>query len=165
MGFTDDINKFVIKCEKNSDRLVRGTVFGVYERLIQKSPVGNPSLWEGWNEGGVGENPDHWLVKAGFVSEGYVGGHYRNNWQIGVDILPKNIIEFKGRLSMQVLSDRERATVPNEAAGHIFYLTNNTPYAWPIEDGHSKNQAPQGVAGLTAMEFNGIVSEEVSKLK
>jgi hypothetical protein len=54
--------------------------------------------------------------------------------------------------------------VPNDAAGRVFYLANNVPYAQRIEDGWSR-QAPTGLVALTAMEFQNIVGESAAAVR
>ncbi len=155
MSFSDDIKKFTLKCKSNSDAVVRKTVFDVMASIDEMSPVGNPSRWADWNKGGVAENEEHWLVKTGFVHEGYVGGHFRANWQLGIGALPKDEIEgtaYKGKLQS------EQSKIPVAASGLIYYYANNAPYAQALEDGHSK-QAPHGMVALTKARFQGIVSQ------
>ena len=149
----------MVKVQSNSDQVVRRTVFKIMEKIDMRSPVGNPSLWKDWNKGGVAANPEHWLVKAGFVGEGYVGGHFRANWQLGVNVQSTGEIkghDYKGKL------EQEQAKIPAKAAGPVYYYQNNVPYAQAIEDGHSQGQAPHGVVGLVVVEFGGIVSEAVT---
>ena len=56
------------------------------------------------------------------------------------------------------------AAVPSEAAGLLFYIANNVPYARRLEDGYSK-QAPQGMVGLTVTMFKQIVEKAVTEAK
>jgi len=43
----------------------------------------------------------------------------------------------------------------------VYFLVNNVPYAQALEDGHS-TQAPQGIYGLTALEFQQYVDSAVA---
>jgi len=145
MNFADDIKKFTVKVASNSDEVIRRTVFGIMESIDMMSPVGNPSLWQ--------------IPEA--APEGYVGGHFRANWQLGIDSLAPGIIEghdYKGAL------DREKAKMPEKAGGHVFYYGNNLPYAQALEDGHSQGQAPLGMVGITTVRFGGIVEEAAAKV-
>jgi len=47
---------------------------------------------------------------------------------------------------------------PNIMLGKKTYISNNLPYAIPIEDGHSK-QAPTGMVKVTVAEFGSIVRD------
>jgi hypothetical protein len=54
--------------------------------------------------------------------------------------------------------------LPKDAAGKVHYITNNLPYAWRLEHGHSK-QAPAGMVGLTVVEFAGIVDKAANDVR
>ncbi len=163
MTFALDIKNFVEKCGKNADQVVDRVVKDVMESIMEMSPVGNPSIWEGWNKGGVSSNQDHWLVNAGFVGEGYVGGHFRANWQLGIGSLPTGMIEGIDKEGKITLS-KAYAIIPPHAAGLVYYFGNNLPYAIPLEEGHSKT-APNGMVGLTALRFNDFINKAVAELK
>jgi len=137
MGFSDDIKRFTVKCAANSDAVTRTTVLGITSSIDEMSPVGNADNWA---------HPEK-------KPPGYVGGHFRANWQLGVNVQPTGIIEgtaYQGKV------EQEQAKIPAKAAGHVYWYQNNLPYAIPLEDGHS-GQAPNGMVGLTAVRFGGIV--------
>lgn len=46
-------------------------------------------------------------------------------------------------------------------AGGVFYITNNLPYIMALEYGHSKIQAPHGMARITVERFQNIVNAAV----
>ncbi|MDO8800050.1 HK97 gp10 family phage protein [Phenylobacterium sp.] len=83
-------------------------------------------------------------------------GRFRSNWHYSVDA-PRSVI---------TASTGERAVtgveaMPRDASGRIHYIQNNLPYAMALERGHSK-QAPNGMVGLTVLEFSGIVDDALS---
>lgn len=158
MSFADDISKFTVKVKANTDTVAINTVMRMFDSLLMRSPVGNANLWKA-NEGEMQKSKSKRSLKK---PAGYVGGHYRTNWQIGVDSRPTDEIEGVVK-NKSAIRAREESKVPKQAAGHTYYLSNNVPYVWPIEDGHS-GQAPQGVAGLTVIQFGGIVAEETAKV-
>jgi hypothetical protein len=163
MSFALDIQKFAQKCGKNADQVVRQTMFDLTTSIVERSPVGDPSQWEGWNEGGVKENQEHWLVKTGWVGEGYAGGRFRANWQLGIGSLPGGEINDRDKEGRKTIA-KAHAMIPiKDAAGKIYYFTNNLPYAWPLEDGHSK-QAPAGMVSLAKVEFQGNVNRALAKV-
>lgn len=145
MTFALDLQRFAEKTAEKADEAVGRIVVSVAAELDQRSPVGDAKFWK---------SPP---------PAGYVGGHFRANWQLGVDVRP--VGEFPG---VDPSGERTQAAivaaVPQEAAGHIYWLTNNTPYSLEIERGHSRNQAPRGLVGLTAIMFQQIVDEEVAAL-
>jgi hypothetical protein len=113
-------------------------------RLDQRSPVGDATFWK---------NP---------APKGYTGGHFRANWRLGDGAAPAGEIagvDPSGSATQGAII----AAVPEKAAGRIYYLVNNVPYARRIEDGWSR-QAPQGLVGLTAIEFQRIVDDAVKAL-
>jgi len=155
MGFSDDIKKFTVKCSSNSDAVVRKTVLEITSMIDEMSPVGNP---EG---GGVGGVPP-WKSKP---PVGYVGGHFRANWQLGVNVQPTGEIpghEYKGVL------EKEQAKIPAKAGGHVYYYQNNVPYAQVLEDGRTDSsgsfQAPHGMVGITTLHFGGIVEKAAAEV-
>jgi len=160
MSFALEISNFVKKAKGNNDTLVRKTVLDIGTRLVERTPVGNPDLWEKWNKGGVGKNSDHWLVTTGFVSEGYVGGHARANWSHSegfpdekeFKVIDEN--EGENNISVRRISASCKKL---GAAGKIHYIQNSVPYIERLEDGYSK-QAPAGMVSVTRAEFAKIVN-------
>lgn len=135
------LQAFADKTKAKADEIVGRVTITIAQRLDERSPVGNPTLWK---------------HKA---PPGYVGGRFRGNWQLGVDAIPSGETGRIDPSGMETISAIIGA-VPQQAAGHIYYLTNNVPYAQPIEDGHS-TQAPTGLVALTALEFQGITTAAV----
>jgi len=129
MSFELDINAFCEKVKGNADKVVRATVISMARSIMERSPIGNPSLWM---------HP---------APPGYVGGTFRANWQLGVNEAPKEEIQGTDAEGERTLR-KIMSGIPKEAAGNIFYLVNNLPYAWPIENGHSTKQAPKALLAL-----------------
>lgn len=115
----------------------RGVLVEISYRLVSRSPVGDPTTW-----------------KNGVWPKGYIPGHFINNWQVGIDAIPKGIIKSvdpSGSDSLVRMSKMGRWTY-----GHVYYFANNLPYARALENGWSR-QAPRGMVALTMMEFPAIV--------
>ena len=144
MGFALDISKFAEKCARNSDQVVRKTVIDITASLVDKSPVGDP---------------EHWKHKP---PPGYAGGRFRANWQLGVDVHPEGGIDALDKSGAKTKA-KARAQIPKQAAGHVYTITNNLPYAQALEDGHSR-QAPHGMVALTKIEFQGIIKKSLAGL-
>ena len=141
MSFAEDIKKFAQKAGDNADMVVRKVVLDIGRSLVEKTPVGNPDLWQ---------NPDN-------KPEGYVGGHARANWSHSIGALVNQ--EFKeidatGRASI----DRIISSVPVKAAGEVHYIQNSLPYMQALEEGHS-SQAPHGMVALTELQFAQFVEQ------
>lgn len=83
-------------------------------------------------------------------------GRFRGNWQTTVRApaageIPVAQAVARGRQRSAVIEDGRRATLalgPFEST----WLSNNVPYAVPLEDGHSK-QAPAGMVALTVLDL------------
>jgi len=147
MSFALDIKKFAQHCIDNADLVVRKTVLDVGRSLVEKTPVGNPDLWQ---------NPDN-------KPDGYVGGHARANWSHSIGALVNQ--EFKeidatGGASI----DRIISSVPIKAAGKVHYIQNSLPYMQALEDGHS-TQAPAGMVAITQTEFQDYIQKALGELK
>jgi len=144
-SFSLDLRAFVDKAKGNLDKVVRGAVLDVAARIVQRSPVGDASLWK--------DPPP----------KGYVGGRFRANFDAALGASPSNIypdIDPTGQVSL----DRIAAVIPDKAGGNVFYIANNLPYAVRLEDGWS-TQAPAGMIGLVVTEWKTIVDDAVGKVK
>ena len=147
MSFALDIQKFAQKCGANADLVTRKVVLDIGRSLVERTPVGNPDLWQ---------NPDN-------KPDGYVGGHARANWSHSIGALVNQ--EFKeidatGGASI----DRIISSVPVKAAGKVHYIQNSLPYMQALEDGHS-TQAPNGMVALTQTEFQDYIQKALGELK
>jgi hypothetical protein len=94
--------------------------------------------------------------------KGYVGGRFRGNWQVTVGSPASGEVRRVDAAGTQTIEAGAAAIAP-AVVGPTIYLTNNVPYAIPLEYGHSK-QAPTGVVRVTAVEFQAIVDEQVRAL-
>lgn len=117
-------------------------------RLDYRSPVGNPAIW----------------LRQPAYTKGYKPGHFRNNWQLGVDVVPFN--EIPGSDESGVAARRRmRLSIPRWPLGHQYYFVNNAPYARALENGHSRQCPPGGMVELTTLEFRSIVRECEARYK
>lgn len=150
-SFALQLKAFQGKTERQLDDLVGLVVVKVAAKLDYRSPVGDASYW------------------ATKPPKGYVGGRFRANWQLGVGTIPGGQVEATDRSAKYPdrggdTTSRIIAVIPEDAAGRVFYLSNNVPYAQRIEDGWSR-QAPTGLVALTAMEFSSIVGESAAAVR
>lgn len=142
--FALDLQRFADKAKQKADDLVGAVVIRVASELDRRSPVGDASYWK--------SRPP----------KGYVGGRLRGNWQLGIDARPAGEtgrVDTSGSTTQAAII----AEVPAQAAGKVYYLMNNVPYANEIERGHSR-QAPQGLVALTAMQWQSFVNSAVAEL-
>lgn len=84
-------------------------------------------------------------------------GRFRRNWQYSVNARATGTVEGNWT-SENRAAPPATPKVAAGAFGEVHWITNNVPYANRLETGWSK-QAPLGMVGITAMEFNSIVSQ------
>lgn len=143
-SFSLDLRAFAEKAKGAVDKVAREAIIDVGNRVTQRTPVGDATLWK--------SKPP----------KGYVGGHARANWGHAVDA-PLTVefpdIDASGAASI----DRITTDVAASPAAAMHYLSNNVPYAVRLEDGWS-TQAPAGMVGLVVVEWSDIVAGAVSKV-
>lgn len=123
MSFSQDIQLFVDKFDRDAEKILRGIILSIDAKLIQRSPVDT--------------------------------GRFRANWNYGIgvmDLTVTNVTDPSGSLALSKLNSGVELT----KLGDIVHITNNLPYAIPLEFGHSE-QAPNGMVRITAAESSGIV--------
>ncbi|CNK69803.1 phage protein [Yersinia mollaretii] len=175
-GFMASINAFIEKGKRNQELVVQKGAIKILNQLVTMSPVGNPELWainhtaKSYNDAVFEHNEDLKkdsanLTKTGRLKKrarvtdsmdiktpaGYTGGRFRGNWQVGLDVQPEGEtgrIDPNGNITMAVGNYMlEQFKVGTKA----IYFTNNVPYAYRLEFGHS-SQAPNGMVRITAEE-------------
>lgn len=121
-----DMGLFVVEVASEALRLV-----------TEKSPVGNPSLWQ---------SP---------APVGYTGGTFRANWLVSIGApdgrSQDSLAGFAAQNAQTLSRYLQYESFP------VIYVQNNLRYASTLEDGHS-TQAPQGVVALTAVELEAMFS-------
>lgn len=135
----DGIFRFILKGKGAIQTVTKMALIGIGERLHYYSVVGDPTYWK---------HKPH---------KGYIPGHFINNWQVGVDVIPTGVIagaDPSGTASLE----RMKKAIPRWPVGHTYYFVNNVPYARLLESGHhSLLVPPGGMVGRTVMEYPQIV--------
>ncbi|MFM1353366.1 hypothetical protein WFP15_02375 [Yersinia enterocolitica] len=173
-SFMASINAFIEKGKRNQELVVQKAGIKILNRLVTMSPVGNPDLWAtnntavSYNDAVFEHNEELKkdsgnLTKTGRLKKrarvtdsmdikapaGYTGGRFRGNWQVGLDAQPDGEtgrIDKSGNMTLAVGNYMlEQFKVGTKA----IYFTNNVPYAYRLEFGHS-SQAPNGMIRITA---------------
>lgn len=143
--FALDISKFIAKAKANGEQVVQKVGADILSSVVQRTPVGNPSLWK--------SKPP----------KGYVGGRLRANWNVsfGVpDISTTTTTDASGGMT----TARGVEIIAKWDGQADIYVMNSLPYARPIEyEGHSM-QAPAGMVRITVTEFQTFVAEAVAEL-
>lgn len=143
MSFTLTLKAATERSAEDMNERVRGFILNAGERIIARSPVGNPAMWtSGFLD----------LMKSkGRISKGYVGGRFKANWRHGFNAMAADELLYRdktGSVAVRQIVD----SLNNHPVSGIHFLYNNLPYAWSLERGYSK-QAPTGVVGLTVIEL------------
>lgn len=143
--FRRDYAAIIKKAGERAEMVVRASASAIGASLVERSPVGDPSMWKG---------P---------APAGYVGGRFKNNWQYGVgginaDTSSSPDVSGAGSIG------RINAGVHTWHAGQTIFITQSLPYARPLEYGHS-SQAPSGMVRLTVLEFQSKVRQAAERLK
>ncbi|BEN40053.1 hypothetical protein SMKC049_18450 [Serratia marcescens] len=188
-AFMQAITAFVDKAKANQAQVVRATGIRILTQLVQMSPVGNPDLWEvnatakAYNDAVAEHNdaqrndPDNLtptgrLKKRARVSDsmdikapaGYTGGRFRGNWQVGLDAVPQGETGQVDKSGGKTLAAGTLVIERFRVGMQAVYFTNNVPYAYPLEFGHS-SQAPGGMVRITAADFQRHFQAAVSEVK
>lgn len=109
------------------DKDFGATTFAILRNLITGSPVGNPDLWQ---------NP---------APPGYVGGHFRRNWQVSTGGFLEGELEgedISGATTMAAGKSVIDGFVAS-GGGPKLIIQNNVPYANRLAQGWSR-QAKAG---------------------
>lgn len=148
-NFASQVRAMTLKARNNMNFVVREAILDLSLGVINRSPVGNPALWQG-------RQP----------SSGYVGGRFRGNWQYGENTVPTGTLPTidgaygTSNSSYIRISSKLGASV----IGKVHYVMNNLPYARKLEYGFS-SQAPAGVVGVTVAEFNSRVDGIAARVR
>ena len=186
MGFASDLEKICAKTISKSEDVVRRASLDLYQQMVDKSPVGDPSQWK--------ENAEVMAARTAYAEaataynaanpgkrrqgtskatldkkfklksfNGYVGGRFKNNWQAGIGSINTGTSrppDKTGAGSMAAFSASIRAWEP----GQTIYLTNSLPYAYRLEHGWSK-QTPNGMVRLSVQNFNQALAKAANEVK
>lgn len=152
------LKKFNADLEKFGERTVpaahlalqKKIAIDLFGRIIEKNPVGNPSIWDGR---AVGKS-----YPPRKAPKGYVGGRSRGNWQMSVGIVGEtSLLDFDQDVNK---GDAVSATQEIEAFNALskakpyqtIWIFNNVRYIKRLEDGWS-TQAPAGMVSLSVAEI------------
>lgn len=140
-NFSASLRRETRQIRDDIDLTIRTVLFKLSERLVERSPVGNPSLWQS------GAPP------------GYVGGHFRAQWQHGFNNAPNRELSTTDASGIATTTELNRSIFGSPVAG-IHWIVNTAPYAQRLEDGHS-TQAPRGIVSLTLIDFDDLLERSV----
>jgi len=90
-------------------------------------------------------------------------GTFRANWQLGINSIPTGVLD-ETDITGSNTARKHVGQMPQKAAGNVYYLVNNLPYAVPLADGHS-SQAEKGWIDRIVLNFENKVQEISVSLK
>jgi len=134
MAFGDQLAAFRKKVEDRHAKIKRGAALDLFTNVVIGTPVHR--------------------------------GVLRNNWFCAIGV-PSDETTSAGAPVGTATINRIKDVLKNVeglAAYQSIYLTNNLPYAEPIEYGHSR-QAPEGMVRINALSWERLVAENAKKLK
>ncbi len=137
---------------RSMNRVTYESMVAMIVRLDEVSPVGDPPSWK--NQAFA-----RWKVK-----QGYVGGQFRGNWQLGINERPADWLPGNIDASGEATVGKNIGLIPRMASRYKYYLVNNTPYARALENGHSQ-QMPFHMVARIRGEFKGMVAKVAQQIK
>jgi hypothetical protein len=126
------------------DEVVRGTLLDLSKRIVLRTPVGNPSLWQG---------PP---------PPGYTGGQARGNWQASIGSPASGTTTAIDKTGTPTITSIAGET--HKAPGNVFFLTNNAPYIGRLEFDSWSTQAAEGMVRVSLRELDRSIDEQVANL-
>lgn len=134
MTFSRDLKKFSEKTKRNIRDVWHGALYDVGSMIIVQSPVDT--------------------------------GRFRLNWNFKIGEVDTSTTE-KTASKIEAINEstgKLLGALGNLEIGEVFYMSNNLPYAIPLEYGHSE-QAPTGMVRTSVRQYKRFVSERVKAAK
>ncbi len=128
-----------------SQKTINGTLLEMYKKIIDRTPVGDPSLWK-W--------PAH---------SDYTPGTLRASWQLSFNGQQRSTA---GRFASasQTLEGYGLSLKVGSSSKQFATISNPQPYAQRVESGWS-TQAPEGMMRVTVSEYTSIVNQQAAKYR
>jgi hypothetical protein len=124
-NFGSIMERIAEKSEKKVEKATEDFVFTTFKEVIDGTPVGKPELWQ------TPPPPN------------YVPGKLKSNW------FP-SIGSPSGETTESTSGSEDRlGSLRGRVAGQKAYLTNNQPYAYPIEIGAKQTYTPNAQGWVT----------------
>ena len=143
--FLDQFQQAVQRIQARAERVAEDVVIEVGERLLEYSPIGDPSTWK---------------MPA---PPGYVPGQFIASWHHSFDTPSSDFSSTIDRSGSPSRQEFKYGAMAQPFAAHFF--TNSLPYAMPLEHGWSPQAPKAGIVGKTALDFPGIVRQVMAEAK
>lgn len=134
--FSMDLNEAISHMSGSAGRVTADVVIEVTDDIQDLTPYGKPELWK---------TP---------APPGYEPGTLKGNWQFAKgspDLStssPKDITGSNSKAKVRSVMNSNR-----NQGDATYYFTNNVDHAYPVEFGHSRLQAPQGMLRRAVSQF------------
>ena len=146
--FNADLEKFAQHIERSVGVARRRVALDLFERINEKTPVGNAAAWQPLPSG-----------KPRRAPPGYVGGRLRASWNM-TDGQPSDEVQPPGQSSYPA---KGKITATFSKPYDVTWIVNNLAYGEAVEFGHSK-QAASGMVRVSLSEIEAQLMSSVSEL-
>ena len=137
MTFALDVSRMVANVTEETERVVRGTIYGIASRVIRATPVAAPETWQ---------KP----------IPGYIGGTLRGAWNASIGSIDSTRSQNRDKSGATTIANVS-AVVNGLEMGQTFFMTNPQPYAYAVEYGWS-NQAPAGMLRIAIADTQAVIN-------
>jgi hypothetical protein len=100
----------------------------------------------------------HGILRRVVMKSPVKTGRFRGNWQVGVGVMPSGELDTVDASGSSTIA-LGVSHVPQQAAGAVYFIANNLPYAQALEDGHSTQAPPGAMVAGTVAEYQAIIRE------
>ncbi len=140
------VAEWAAKTKADLDDVVITTCIDISTRVINYTPVGNPSLW-----------------KTQYPPKGYTGGQAKGNWIANIGSPATASTRPPDKDGSEAIA--AMTSEAQKAPGNVFYLTNNLPYIRRLEYEGWSSQAPSGMIRRVIAESPAIVRDVIQVVK
>ena len=145
MTFTADLKKWTNKTNVFVVEIIRESAADLFEEIIHRTPVGDPSLWK--------SKPP----------ADYIPGNLQSNWQCTLGTPASGMWSFEDKSAEQTISAM-KSVIEGSLPDQPIFLTNLLPYAARIEYGAHSTQAPHGMVRVSIATFEQTFNKAVAKV-
>jgi len=151
MTFSSDIKEFAEKTNRNIEDVRANAAIKIFGDIVKATPVGHSKWWAPVNG------------KPAKAPPGYTGGRLRGNWQTSLNsTIDSTIANIDANGSETI--NKMTAVVAVAKGEDTIFMTNNLPYAVPVEYGHSKKQRPMGMMMVSITGWNNAIKAALQKV-
>lgn len=161
--FSRALLKFTVDSDDAASLIVRGVGQWALAEVTQRSPVGQPELWQSTKDakylGVYGTKAETFK----FAREGYVGGRFKGNWQVTVAAPAEGEVAGVDPTGAATLAAGNTVLASAPAEAREFWITNNLPYSERLEAGWS-TQAPIGMVAATMADAGAAFEQTATEV-